>query len=175
MSSRGIASWANLSAWNVFRLTHPPIPELLVSFRMLQRIEFFFLEREKERNKQRVEEGRQEASYSSSHNGKSNGATYTCHIPILLTLKEMNTGPSQSAVKTVYCVYKISLTVHSKDWEFYTTYITDYTVITDEPDDQRHFQWKVPCQVTARQVLLSASQRSDHTYCLSLHEAGLRL
>jgi len=67
---------------------------------MLQRIEFFFsLEREKERNKQRVEGGRQDASYNSSHNGKSKGATYTCHIPILLTLKEMNTGPSQSAVK----------------------------------------------------------------------------
>ena len=60
---------------------------------------FFFLEREKERNKQRVEEGRQDASYNSSHNGKSKGATHTCHIPVLLTLKEMNTGPSQSVLK----------------------------------------------------------------------------
>jgi len=50
-------------------------------------------ERERARNKQRVEEGRQDASYNSSHNGKSKGATYTCHILVLLTLKEMNTGP----------------------------------------------------------------------------------
>jgi hypothetical protein len=53
------------------------------------------------------------------------------------------------------------------EWEFCTTCITAYTVITDEPDDQWHFQWKVPCQVIARQVHVSANQRSDHTACHS--------
>jgi len=52
-----------LSAWNVFRLTHPPIPVLLVSFRMLQRIEFFFLgerERKNEINKGWKKEGKKQ-------------------------------------------------------------------------------------------------------------------
>lgn len=66
----------------------PTLSQLLVSFRMLHRIEFFFiLEREKERKKQKVEEGRQEASCNSRHYGRSKGATHTYHIPILLTLK----------------------------------------------------------------------------------------